>query len=259
MADPAQILAFEECSLNAWPAANTLCYDGWLLRLNDGYTRRANSVQPLYPSALDVATKIAHCEQVYTARGLDTIFKLTPAAQPADLDAHLAALGYFREAPTRVQTRQAPGDDAPGAGHCTLDAEITGRWLDAYARLSLLDPRHRPAFQRLLAGIVPEHRFAAVADQGAIVAVALVVLDRSCAGIFDVVVDPAFRRQGIGTDLLRHLLHWASKRGARRAYLQVTAANLPAQRLYANLGFRDAYTYWYRVKKAPTGCPGSAG
>ncbi|HEV7215678.1 MAG TPA: hypothetical protein VGP33_11200, partial [Chloroflexota bacterium] len=76
-ADPMQILATEELSLNAWPADRTLCYDGWLLRLTGGYTRRANSVQALYPSALALTDKIAYCEQVYTAHGLDTIFKVT--------------------------------------------------------------------------------------------------------------------------------------------------------------------------------------
>src|SRR5262245_52204411 len=94
----------EEISLNAWPALQTIVYDGWLLRFAGGYTRRANSVNPLYPGALDPAEKIGRCEAVYAAQGQDTVFKLTDAAEPADLDTLLARRGYRREAPTSVQT-----------------------------------------------------------------------------------------------------------------------------------------------------------
>lgn len=248
VADPTHILTLEELALNAWPATHTLCYDGWLLRLAGGFTRRANSVQALYPTALDVAVKVAHCERVYAACGLAAVFKLTPAAQPAGLDARLAALGYAPEAPTRVQTLQIPDDASPDRTDCTLDATLTDRWLDAYAHLSRLDSLHRPALRRLLAGIVPVHRFVGMVDRGAIIAVGLVVVERGYAGIFDVVVDASRRRQGIGARLVRHLLNWARQHGAHHAYLQVVEENAPARRLYASLGFRDAYTYWYRVK-----------
>src|SRR6478672_4265852 len=98
------ILPLEERALNAWPALQTVHYDGWVLRFAAGYTRRANSVQPLYPGALPPAEKIAYCAAVYAGRGQPPIYKLTPAAQPAVLDQALADLGYRQEALTSVQT-----------------------------------------------------------------------------------------------------------------------------------------------------------
>ena len=78
------IRSIEELSLNAWPALNTAFYDGWVLRFAEGYTRRANSINPLYPSTLDPIEKIRVCEEIYAARGQDIVFKLTPACEPAN-------------------------------------------------------------------------------------------------------------------------------------------------------------------------------
>src|SRR5437868_6694718 len=52
----------EELTLNAWPPLQSMLYDGWLLGFSHGYTRRANSVQSLYPSSLPLDEKIAICE-----------------------------------------------------------------------------------------------------------------------------------------------------------------------------------------------------
>jgi hypothetical protein len=60
----------EEASLNAWPALNNLLFDGWILRFANGYTKRANSVTPVYPGELDVEMKIDFCAQQYSRRGL---------------------------------------------------------------------------------------------------------------------------------------------------------------------------------------------
>src|SRR5947208_1902118 len=94
----------EELALNAWPCLQTIYYDGWLLRFADGYTRRANSVNPLYTSSIDLGAKIRYCEETYRSRGRDTVFKLTSAAQPENLDSILAEHGYREEALTSVQT-----------------------------------------------------------------------------------------------------------------------------------------------------------
>lgn len=55
--------------------------------------------------------------------------------------------------------------------------------------------------------------------------------------INDLAVDPAARRRGIGSRLLRHLIEGARIRGCRRASLEVRPSNEPARALYAAFGF----------------------
>jgi [ribosomal protein S18]-alanine N-acetyltransferase len=60
--------------------------------------------------------------------------------------------------------------------------------------------------------------------------------------IQNVAIDPAIRRQGAATALLRHVLADAAAAGAVRATLEVRAANHAARRLYEKLGFRVTAT-----------------
>ena len=57
---------------------------------------------------------------------------------------------------------------------------------------------------------------------------------------------PEQRRRGVARALLAALAGWASAQGAQRLYLQVERDNEPARRLYAGLGFEEAYRYHYR-------------
>jgi ribosomal protein S18 acetylase RimI-like enzyme len=50
--------------------------------------------------------------------------------------------------------------------------------------------------------------------------------------------------------VLSTLLAHAEQSGARRAYLQVEAANLGAVELYRRAGFSEAYRYGYWVRGA---------
>lgn len=68
----------EEISLNNWQPLSTLLYDGWVLRFADGYTKRANSVNPIHYSTLDLNEKIDVCEKIYLNNNMPTIFKITP-------------------------------------------------------------------------------------------------------------------------------------------------------------------------------------
>jgi ribosomal protein S18 acetylase RimI-like enzyme len=63
------------------------------------------------------------------------------------------------------------------------------------------------------------------------------------------VTDPEKRHRGYGRRLTQVLTDSGQRAGAKTAYLQVEADNQVAHSVYASLGFKDVYSYWYREKK----------
>ena len=62
---------------------------------------------------------------------------------------------------------------------------------------------------------------------------------RGPAGVlYDIVVDPAHRKRGIGRMLLNATLDALKTRGAPRFVLSTAERNVPAQRLFDRAGFR---------------------
>jgi ribosomal-protein-alanine N-acetyltransferase len=66
--------------------------------------------------------------------------------------------------------------------------------------------------------------------------VAWFVLDEAHLG--NVAVIPEFRRRGLGTELTKRVIGEAEARGVRLMTLEVRVSNMPAIRLYRNLGFK---------------------
>ncbi|HEY2849390.1 MAG TPA: GNAT family N-acetyltransferase [Gemmatimonadaceae bacterium] len=56
--------------------------------------------------------------------------------------------------------------------------------------------------------------------------------------LYDIVVDPADRRRGVGQALLEATIAELKQRGAPRVVLSTAARNEPAHRLFARAGFR---------------------
>lgn len=243
------ISTIEELTLNAWPAIQTVFYDGWILRCANGYTRRANSILPLYPAHLPPAQKIAWCENVYRRVGLPVVFKLAGRSESRALNEFLIGLGYRPEADTSVQVADihAWPDEISASVH--LSATQTPEWEAAYSAMSGLREEQQAKHRQILAAILPEKCFASIHVNGAPAGCAMCVLQDKFIGIYDVIVAPAFRRQGYGERLLRSLLAWGKQQNAQSAYLQVMLNNPAALRLYERLGFREQYQYWYCVKK----------
>ena len=64
-------------------------------------------------------------------------------------------------------------------------------------------------------------------------------------GLASVWTRPDRRRRVWGTKILFSLGHWAARRGARYAYLQVASENTDAVLAYERLGFRTHHRYGY--------------
>jgi hypothetical protein len=240
------IRQIEEAAMNAWPARHQQLFDGWLLRFTDGYTKRANSVMPVYESSLNVDDKIDYCEEYYRHMGLPPIFRLTPLAQ-GKLDLALEERGYPKIDPTRVMTLELTDWQSPtpvGASWRELPLE---QWMGVYSEISGSLIERQPAHVQILRNILNPHSMAALEISGKWVACGLGVLERGWFGLFDIITHPDCRQQGLGTQLVTELLGWAKSQGAASSYLQVMESNDPALGMYAKMGYAKAYGYWYRV------------
>ena len=245
--DLTTVRALEERSFNAWPARQTVFFNGWLFRLAGGYTKRANSVNATDPGASFEGVR-GTAETLYKRHGLPAVFRLTPLAPP-EADKELADAGYAFFDPTQV----ASASLAAAARHpsVSISTSASPAWLEgitaANGVTSLQDEMHRA----MVRSIALPSAFATLHEHGEAIGFGLAVLERGAVGLYDIVVDPSKRRRGHGRALTRALMDWGRDEGASSAYLQVREQNEPARRLYAELGFEDFYRYHYRVPPDP--------
>lgn len=240
------IRGLEERALNAWPALTTMLMDGWVLRLSQGYTKRANSLNAVVP-AIGIDDALALAAPVFRAADIRPVVRLSPLA-PAGTDAALAARGYVFGDGTDVMT--APMAAATGDPDVVIARALTEGWAAGFAGANAVAERHRHTHDRMLAGLRLPAAFAMLASGGQPIAYGLAVVERGMVGLFDIVTLPVARRRGAGRRLVRALMAWGRDMGANHAYLQVVAVNAPAIALYDGLGFRPAYSYHYRMAPA---------
>ena len=245
----------EEAGLNASAPREQRVIDGWLVRLAPGKAKRARSIQPVAPGRLGIDEKLALCLPLFAAAGLPPIVRITPFAQPARLDEHLAELGMTRFDDSLVMV--LPSLDAiastgtfadEGEKLETVDARSFAEWIGA-ARGS--SAQEVAAHADRIANAPVSHHAVVVRDRdGVVVCGGQVAVEGSLAGLYDVFTLRQARGRGLADRLCRHLLDHARRLGANAGYLQVDAGNAGARRLYRRLAFRDAYPYHYRTPAA---------
>lgn len=235
----------EEASLNSWPARQQFLLDGWVMRASGGYTKRANSVTPVYPSSLPPQDKIAACERFYTEQQQRSVFRLPSFVEETQaLDALLAQRAYQPLDLTHVLHQKITAQPA----YLALRAVQREDWLRIFCQLSQVSFERHLLHLEILKRIAFEPLYAVLYQGETPVACGVGVRENELFGLFDIVTSLEHRRKGYGTQLITGMLDWARQQGATDAYLQVLNVNQAARELYAKLGFQELYHYWYRVQ-----------
>ena len=237
------VAAIEAAATVAWPATESTALGTWTLFSGDGFSRRRNSAVPAGPAPVDLERRVADVAEWYRVRALPTLFRINPLCDP-DVDKVLADDGFSIEAPTLVMCRSIePGQAVPDivespvatdgwiSGEIDalgIEASLIGPWLATIARVP------GPA-----AFVTP-----VVADSP--VGAGLGVAVGDYLGVFEVVVDPAHRRQGHATRMMAAVHCFGASTSASTAFLQVLEDDDRAISLYRSLDYEVSHRYWYR-------------
>ncbi|MFC4949507.1 GNAT family N-acetyltransferase [Pseudonocardia sp. GCM10023141] len=248
----AAVTALESLCADAWPAQVDEPLGAWRLRAAGGYTGRANSALAIgspglpLPAALDAVHAFARrtgigprvqvpvgspWDRAVAAAGwvLDAGHK-----KGAEVSVQVAELATIAAAQAAVELPERPdpdwwtlavGGDPSAAERHVLDPN--GSPLTTFAQVRGSDGR-----------ITGQARGTVVADH-----LHLSMLE----------VEPAARRTGIATMLLRAVAAWGREHGARWGVLQVALHNVGAVALYERLGFVEHHQYRYLIPPPATG------
>lgn len=247
----------ERLMSDAWPAVERDGLGSWILRASSGFTGRACSVLPVGDPTLPLDRAVDYVEKWYAERGQQPIVQVfgEPGFRVDDVPAGAAFLarGYTagggRTDWERVLVMTAPSAAVPPLTESSVpvvaDSRLTPEWLMAYGEQRSVVPGVTEAVLTGREGVL----FLSVRDEatGRLVGIARMAIDPGWAGMFAVWVDPAHRRRGIATTMTQAVAMVARENTMPSMYLQVSAANTDAVRLYEGLGFTVHHEYTYLV------------
>ena len=244
----------EDAGLNASAPPQRRWIDGWLVRFCPGKAKRSRCVNAVAEGRLPLEHRLDLCRHVLERAQLPFVVRITPFSQPPTLDHQLDTLGLQTLDDTRVMVCAYLSDKQPASwpdglamvrlGHAAF-AQTVGQM-----RGSPISQQQAHA-QRLELSPVPFEGWALRRrETGRFVACGQFAVEADMVGLYDIFTVEAERGNGLSRQLCAHLLSLAGRQGARCAYLQVDAGNLPARAVYQRLGFEDAYGYHYRTPEA---------
>jgi ribosomal protein S18 acetylase RimI-like enzyme len=248
VSDNAFVLSLENRLVNAWPSFDYQTYEGWLLRLARGYSKRANSASPLVPGARLDDGLLDYMVEHFLAENVRPTFRLTSLEGPG-VHELLDKRGFLAIEPTQVLTKRVP-EECTVDPSIILEPKVSARWVRETAQSYGGDKADDSILIEIVSRIRQKAVFATLDLDDQHVAWGLGVAERGFVGLYDIVVAPELRGIGLGRKVVTTLMAWGRDFGAHTAYLQVRDDNDVARGLYTALGFEPAYRYIHRVMPA---------
>ncbi|MCG7393537.1 GNAT family N-acetyltransferase [Microvirga sp. ACRRW] len=246
MNDHSLIIGLESRLMNAWPSFDYQAYDGWILRLANGYSKRANSATPLLPHANLDEELIDYMVARFVEANVRPTFRLN-GLQAGDVDERLKLRGFKEVEPTHVLVAPIKMGDCEIDPEVDLQPQVSKRWVREAASSYGGDKADDETLMKIVSRIHQKAAFATLSLDEKPVAWGLGVVERGYVGLYDIVVAPDLRGIGLGRRVVSSLMAWGCQQGAHSAYLQVREENEVAHSLYKALGFEIAYRYTHRV------------
>jgi ribosomal protein S18 acetylase RimI-like enzyme len=242
------IETFERAGLKAWPGIEEQWDGAWLRRAAGGYTKRANSTQCFDPDDFeDADMRVISAASWMVMRKIKPVFRITPLSSP-EVNATLDEAGWVEIDASHLLAMEL-GEHEPDAGAELLPV-LDPKFLAVAQRLQGYDDVAMTAMKNLLAVFKVPAVGVVVSRDGEAVASSIMAVADGIVITGNVVTDPARRRQGLATAMMRSGLAWARGEGARFAALNVQATNASAKALYQSLGYTHQYDYAYRIPGA---------
>jgi GNAT superfamily N-acetyltransferase len=234
----------ERHALTGWLALHEPLGE-WTLRSGGGFTGRANSCLAVGDPGVAVAEAAQRIQEFAARNGIEPRAQVVRGSEPEQALRGLGWVdGYVPTDVLAVRLADLLGSKAPARRvRVTEDLEVP--WWNAYAESRPNDAD--PSLLRLILAGHPPRAFASAGDRDAPFAIGRGHLSGTWLGYAALWTRPEHRREGWANAVMVALGHWAARRGARYAYVQVASANQEAQLAYERLGFRHHHHYLYLV------------
>jgi N-acetylglutamate synthase-like GNAT family acetyltransferase len=242
--------SIEEMTMNAWPSIQTMFFDGWIIRMANGYTKRANSINPIYSFENNIMKKIKYCENIYRKNNLPVIFKIIQCDEYKNIDKILDNLDYEKIDLTSVQIHNNIKQIRNIQDGIIVNSNFSDDWKNCfYESNGIKDLCLIKTIETMLENIKYDVIAVHKKENGESIGCGYGVIEREFVGLFDIIVNIEYRNKGYGKEIVEAILSKANENGIEQAHLSVVDNNAFAKKLYGKIGFNEIYKYWYRKKE----------
>jgi hypothetical protein len=188
----------EELSMNAWPSIQTILLDGWIIRMADGYTKRSNSVNPLYSFSNNLDEKIKYCENIYRKNNLPIVFKIVDCDEYKEIDQKLEQSGYEKIDIASVQICNDITQKHCEQNKIDVNTQFTEEWKKCFYHCSKInDVKRIETIELMLKNIIGDI-ITVHSKEEEFIGCGYGIIEKGFIGIFDIIVEEEYRGNGYG-------------------------------------------------------------
>jgi len=191
--------SIEEMAMNALPSLQTVFFDGWIIRMTDGYRSQTNAVHPIYSFNGNLDYKINYCENLFKNNKLPVIFKIIECEEQKEIDKKLEELNYKKDELTYVQICNEIQPLHNKYDNIIIENNFSENWNNCfYECKNLKDKKIIETIEKVQKNIRQRIICVHKTENQKVIGCGYGVIENGFVGLFDIVVKEEFRGKGYG-------------------------------------------------------------